>query len=336
MIEILEKQSGGSRGQDLPVQSGVSAVNEPLVWQPVQGGWRRLFGGFYDQGVSIEWHDFQTVKTLEWSRSFHPGSLELCLNLAGNGCVRHQQQVLNFEPATAGFYLPGKSALNAERVAAEQHQFITVEFSPDFLRRHLSACDGALHSQVDAYLRSEAQRAGIGEISRLNARQEQLIAHLLHPPVFQGARRLWYQSKVLELMADFFFERGTGDELFCDRQKRMARERVDKVIAILRQDLAAPPELEEIGRRVGCSPYHLSRTFSREMQMTIPQYLRKLRMERAAELLQSGKYNVTEAAMEVGYSSLSHFSQAFCQTMGRCPGLYPLAALPQEQSTAKE
>jgi len=47
-------------------------------------------------------------------------------------------------------------------------------------------------------------------------------------------------------------------------------------------------------------------------------------MERAAELLLSGKYNVTEAALEVGYSSLSHFSQAFCQTMGCCPGLYPL------------
>ena len=58
--------------------------------------------------------------------------------------------------------------------------------------------------------------------------------------------------------------------------------------------------------------------------MTIPQYLRKLRMQRAAELLESGKYNVTEAALEVGYSSLSHFSQAFCQTMGCCPTLYPL------------
>jgi AraC-like DNA-binding protein len=34
---------------------------------------------------------------------------------------------------------------------------------------------------------------------------------------------------------------------------------------------------------------------------------------------------VTEVALEVGYSSLSHFSHAFCETMGCCPGLYPLA-----------
>ena len=58
--------------------------------------------------------------------------------------------------------------------------------------------------------------------------------------------------------------------------------------------------------------------------MTIPQYTRQLRMERAAELLKSGKFNVTEAALEVGYSSLSHFSQAFHYMFGCCPGLYPL------------
>ena len=56
-----------------------------------------------------------------------------------------------------------------------------------------------------------------------------------------------------------------------------------------------------------------------------PQYLRNIRMERAAELLRTGRYNVTEAAIEVGYSSLSHFSKAFCETIGCCPVLYPVA-----------
>jgi AraC-like DNA-binding protein len=47
-------------------------------------------------------------------------------------------------------------------------------------------------------------------------------------------------------------------------------------------------------------------------------------MERAAELLKTGGHNVTEAALEVGYNSLSHFSAAFHETFGCCPGLYPL------------
>jgi AraC-like DNA-binding protein len=69
--------------------------------------------------------------------------------------------------------------------------------------------------------------------------------------------------------------------------------------------------------------------------MTIPQYTRQLRMERAAELLRSGNFNVTEAALEVGYSSLGHFSQAFHETFGCCPGLYPLRTPTQKTSLSQ-
>ena len=300
-----------------------SPLREATVWQPIKGGWRQLYGGFYDLGVSIEWQEFELPHAFEWSRSFHPDSLELCLNLAGHGSIRCAEGGLDFDPLTAGFYVPGKQLLQAWRDSNHRHRFITLEFSPGFLRRHLASRDGALHRLVERFARGHPSRACLGEIHRLTAAQEQRIAHLLNPPVLQGARPLWYQSKALEFMAEFFFERRGDDELFCDRQKRLARERVDRVVALLRGTLVEPPSLEEIGREAGCSPFHLSRTFSAETGTTIPQYLRKLRMERAAELLQSGRYNVTEAAMAVGYSSLSHFSRSFCQTMGCCPGLYP-------------
>jgi AraC-like DNA-binding protein len=299
-------------------------LSEAAVWQSVQNGWRQLYGGFYGLGVSIESHSFELASPFEWSRSFHPDSLELCLNLAGSASVRCADGGVDFELLTAGFYLPGKQALQAWRAANQPHRFLTVEFSRRFLRQQLSKCDGALHPLVEGFMRGDAPRCRFSEIRKLTTAQDQWIARLLHPLVFQGARPLWYQGKVLEIMAEFFFERRGEDELFCDRQKRLARERVDRVVALLREHLAQPLSLEEIGREVGCSPFHLSRTFSAEMAMTIPQYLRKLRMERAAELLRSGKYNVTEAALEVGYSSLSHFSRTFCQAMGCCPALYPL------------
>jgi len=62
------------------------------------------------------------------------------------------------------------------------------------------------------------------------------------------------------------------------------------------------------------------------MGKTIPQYLRELRIRRAAKLLKEGKHNVTEAAFEVGYSSLGHFSTVFCEITGCCPSLYPRAS----------
>jgi AraC family transcriptional regulator len=285
---------------------------------------RLLYGSFDDLGVSIKVHDFQKSGASEWSRRIHGEGIELCLNLVGTGSVWSAEKKLDFEPLTCAFYVRGRNTLRAWRRADRQHRFITIEFSDHYLRQQLGSADGALHPLVEQVVRDGSGFDGLGEVHRLTSQQEQMAAHLVSPPVFQAARSLWYHSKVLQLMVDFFFERRGDDELFCDRQRRLARDRADRVIAILKQRLSSPPGLEELGREAGCSPFHLSRTFSQVTGMTIPQYLRKLRIERAAELLRSGRFNVTEAALEVGYSSLSHFSQAFCQVIGCCPGLYPL------------
>lgn len=329
MTKIATSESTGVRSElKIPRRGQGSRLKEAVVWRPIQEGWRHIYGGFYNQGVSIEWQDFEVTRDFEWSRSFHPDSLELCLNLTGRGSISSAESTVEFDALTAGFYLPGKNELRAWRKAGERHRFITVEFSAKYLREQLSRSDGALNQLVEAFLRGESSGSRFGETHRLTVAQEQRIGHLLQPPVLQGARPVWYQGKVLEMMAEFLFERRGEGEFFCDRQQRMARERVERVVGLLEQNLVEPLSLEEIGRRVGCSPFHLSRTFSAETGTTIPQYLRRLRMERAAELLRSGKANVTEAALEVGYSSLSHFSQSFCQEMGCCPGLYPLKTTP--------
>jgi AraC-like DNA-binding protein len=151
-----------------------------------------------------------------------------------------------------------------------------------------------------------------------------------------AAQRLWYQAKTLELLSQVLFQPEPTQEFFCQRQKRVARERIERTTAILRSHLAEPPDIETLGAQVGCSSFYLSRLFSKEMGMTIPQYLRQIRMERAADLLLGGRHNVTETAMEVGYSSLSHFSKAFCTTIGCCPALFPNAKALVEKFKAKQ
>lgn len=161
-----------------------------------------------------------------------------------------------------------------------------------------------------------------GATVRLTAQQLQTISTLRQPPVYAAAQPLWYQCKALELAVTFLVQ--PEGEFFCTRQQRLAQERVEQVIFLLRQNLAEPLALEELGRKIGCSHFYLSRVFSTQTGQTITQYLRQLHMEKAAALLKSREYNVTEAALEVGYNSLSHFSAAFHETFGCCPGLYPM------------
>ncbi len=297
--------------------------SEASVWQPVRAGWRPLWAGFQENGFSVEWHDFQCDGALDWAGSFHPDSVEICLNLDGHAEFSLAGKKRELAPGNAAFYFSGRERLAARRLAAQRHQFVTIEISRGFLKRRVRETKTGLHPQILPLLAGSAGASTVSEVRRLTTEQQRLIPALRNSPAPLAGRGVWFESKVMELMSDFFFV-PAADEFFCERQKRVANERVQHVIELLRGNLAEPPDLLELGRRVGCSPFYLSRTFSQELGVTMPQYLRQLRMERAAELLCSGKFNVTEAALEVGYSSLSHFSQAFCQTMGCCPNLYPL------------
>jgi len=323
-----------STDYDLPesVAPHGPCFTERPVWRAVGKGWQHLHGNVQSSGASFEWHDFESSEEFDWGRSFHPQSVEVCLNLAGQGEVSFNGLSATFSPLTAGFYRRGDSAVHATRRGNQRHQFLTVELSFDFVRRHLGDFAPSLHPLVREVVAGRGETSAVAATSRLTSRQQQLLASLREPPVLAVAQTLWYQAKALEVVADLFFLTPGGEELFCQRQQRLSAERVEKVIALLRANLETPLSLGELGRAVGCSQFHLSRTFSAATGMTITQYLRQLRMERAAELLRSGKFNVTEAALEVGYSSLSHFSQAFHETFGCCPGLYPLKTPTQQSS----
>lgn len=155
---------------------------------------------------------------------------------------------------------------------------------------------------------------------------EQIVPSFRQPPVEGPARAFWYESQVKALLALLCFvpARG-GDEFFCSRQKRLARLRVARAKARLESRLDEPFDLNRLAAEVGCSASYLSRTFSATTGMTISHYLRKKRVERAAELLLSGRYNVGEVAAAVGYHSLSHFSKAFHQVKGCLPSKFEAA-----------
>jgi AraC-like DNA-binding protein len=247
------------------------------------------------------------------------------LNLEGRGAVGTRGNGRSdYLPGNSGYYAIADEPLSASRQAHDHHQFVTLEFSRGHLRKQFVQNEADLEPEIRRVIFGDKEESVVAPVRPMSIQQRSVVASLAEPPVAKAAQVLWYQSKALELMAHFLFA-PKDPEFFCMRQKRVARERVERVKELLARDLVNPPTLETLGQEVGCSQFYLSRIFSREVGQTIPQYLRNLRMERAAELLRTGRYNVTEAATEVGYSSLSHFSKAFCETIGCCPVLYPAA-----------
>lgn len=103
------------------------------------------------------------------------------------------------------------------------------------------------------------------------------------------------------------------------RSERAVGDRVEKVKTEILNSLDENHSLESLALAAGCSPHYLSRTFSQATGVPLMLWIRRVRIDRAAELIASGRCNVSEAAVEVGYKSFSHFSRAFHQEKGVSP-----------------
>ncbi len=198
---------------------------------------------------------------------------------------------------------------------------VLLGFGRSIIQQTLKSVQPGLNQGIQKLV-FEPGRAPFSKIMRMPTLvRERVIPDFRNPPVSGAAVDFWFESRVREVIALCFFndEAQQGQDFFCTRQKRIARERISQTKEFIQENLDQPFNLKATADVVGCSAHYLSRTFSETEGMTISQYLRRVRVERAAELLASGNYNVSEAAVEVGYQSLSHFSKAFQQEKGVLP-----------------
>ena len=71
---------------------------------------------------------------------------------------------------------------------------------------------------------------------------------------------------------------------------------------------------------VSINEHKLQSGFKTLFGSTIKQHIRKLRMQKARQLILQENYLVSEAGYDVGYTNLSHFTIAFRQEYGILPG----------------
>jgi len=93
--------------------------------------------------------------------------------------------------------------------------------------------------------------------------------------------------------------------------------------------------LADIARAVGASPAYLTNLFRRCEGVPLHRYLTRLRLERALVALPLTD-DLTMLALEVGFSSHSHFTAAFRRLFGCSPSQYRKRARPQPRTAVRE
>lgn len=81
--------------------------------------------------------------------------------------------------------------------------------------------------------------------------------------------------------------------------------------------------LKEISKILDVHPAYLSREFSKYFDnLSFGEYIRKLRIEKAIELIKTSEYSLTEIAYLTGFSDQSHFTRIFKLHTGKNPSVY--------------
>lgn len=123
-------------------------------------------------------------------------------------------------------------------------------------------------------------------------------------------------SKVLETI--WLFTQAESRDMTAHLSSETLRA-VDRARSILESRMDDPPDLGALATQVGMSLSKLKQVFPQICGMPPYGYLRQVRMERAMHLLSREGRSVTEAALEVGYANLSHFSKTFAEHFGIKP-----------------
>ena len=80
--------------------------------------------------------------------------------------------------------------------------------------------------------------------------------------------------------------------------------------------------LEDIANTIGVNPSYLSRVFSKEVGMTIFEYIKRKKIERSCNLLKYSDKSVAEIADYIALIPQSYFTKVFKECMGMSPTEY--------------
>lgn len=107
---------------------------------------------------------------------------------------------------------------------------------------------------------------------------------------------------------------------------RLTELQMRRVRDYVHANLASPIAVSALAAVAGVSTGHFFRTFRETTGMTPLAWLQRVRVGRAAEMLERDGVSVTEAALRVGFSNFGHFARVFTRLTGILPSDYRRAS----------
>ena len=160
-----------------------------------------------------------------------------------------------------------------------------------------------------------------GQSLRIDPRTQALVALLKHSLCNGSIEPLEAESLALTLVCRSLGPRTTRQTGATHARRRL----VDRAKVLLAGDLTRRWSLAEIAAEIGGSAVYLTQAFQQVEGVPLYRYHLRLRLARALDLVAKCE-DMSALALDLGFSSHSHFAAAFKQTYGRSPTAFRQSA----------
>lgn len=277
------------------------------------GGCVALEPLFASRLVSIvRWQCLHDTDVLNGERSYN--GFVLGLPLAGASVLHTRVRSQIVDPTRAVFHHPQSPYWTSHPFGCGDsgcNIALAPELARGALERHRAAQRGARGGPIPPTMTTVPAR-------------RQLSLRLLFDQLRRGheVETIEIETEVLELLEEIIAQ--LGDERTSQPARDLPSRRqqstsVEAARSLLVERYTEPLQLEDVAGAAGTSPFHLCRLFKRSTGLPIHRYLTRLRLAAALERVVEGCTDLTDLALELGFSSHSHLSSAFRKELGLAP-----------------
>jgi AraC-like DNA-binding protein len=250
------------------------------------------------------WSHGYPYRTVRWH--FHP-EYEIHLITATTGKYFVGDYIGNFAPGNlvmVGSNLPHNWVSSVQQGGRVDERGLVLQFDAGFVARATLAFPEL--KRVEGLL--DASRWGVLFAANTGVAAEPIMRAMLGA---QGIRRITLFLALLDLLLQSAEPEKLASTAYRADPACYAGTRINHVLSYIGKNLSQELRETELAELSGQSVSAFSRYFRRHTGVPFVQYVNRLRINLACQLLMCGELSVTDICYQVGFNNLSNFNRQF-------------------------
>jgi AraC family transcriptional activator of pyochelin receptor len=211
------------------------------------------------------------------------------------------------------------SGVGTRELIGNNWKTVGIACKPSFLAREIHVASEDLPAEVRRFQSGDAG-ATLWFAGDMSPDMTSVAMAIMQPSVHPSVRPVYLRAKTVELVC-LAIDRLRQPEPLVASAVRLSRHDVDCLQSArqILDEAHKPPSLDQLARKVGLNRNKLAMGFKHVFGMTVGEYHRELRLQRAYAKLQDADLQVSRIADEAGYRDAGSFSKVFKQRFGVLP-----------------